>query len=191
LRGPSIRVLFLLVVVTVLAPASDSALYIYTSSLAQSFFSGREGVRGRRDRQTLGNKQTNMNALFGKKPDAGDVEFWHGPERAGWLMKQGEYIKTWRRRWFVLKQGKIFWFKSDIVTPVRSQATQPCLSKPSAYSRPFRAAVLRWPNGSTKTSETWRIRTCAPPPPGTGGWTLCSGRAPPRCSMPTVKTIFS
>ena len=32
----------------------------------------------------------------------------------------GEYIKTWRRRWFVLKQGKIFWFKSDIITPVRA-----------------------------------------------------------------------
>ena len=25
----------------------------------------------------------------------------------------------WLCRWFVLKQGKIFWFKSDIVTPVR------------------------------------------------------------------------
>ena len=22
-------------------------------------------------------------------------------------------------RWFILKQGKIFWFKSDVVTPVR------------------------------------------------------------------------
>ncbi|CAI9767528.1 unnamed protein product [Fraxinus pennsylvanica] len=43
------------------------------------------------------------------------VEFWVNPERCGWLMKQGEYIKTWRRRWFVLKQGKLFWFKeSDI-----------------------------------------------------------------------------
>jgi hypothetical protein len=31
----------------------------------------------------------------------------------------GEYIKTWRRRWFVLKQGRIFWFKADVVTPVR------------------------------------------------------------------------
>jgi len=57
--------------------------------------------------------------------EEGDVEFWHNPERAGWLMKQGEneagarmhaavafvhseqsdaaclageYIKTWRRR---------------------------------------------------------------------------------------------
>ena len=26
-------------------------------------------------------------------------------------------------RWFVLKQGKIFWFKSDIITPVRCLAS--------------------------------------------------------------------
>jgi len=44
------------------------------------------------------------------------VEFWHSPERCGWLMKQGDVIKTWRRRWFVLKEGKIFWFLSDNVT---------------------------------------------------------------------------
>lgn len=64
-----------------------------------------------------------LNSLFGKgKQQVGDVEFWHGNERAGWLMKQGadlhvcvslsgvtgrsvdsrllagEFIKTWRRR---------------------------------------------------------------------------------------------
>jgi hypothetical protein len=33
-------------------------------------------------------------------------------------MKQGEHIKTWRRRWFVLKQGKLFWFKDSTVTRV-------------------------------------------------------------------------
>ncbi|KAL0402895.1 UNVERIFIED_CONTAM: Pleckstrin homology domain-containing protein 1 [Sesamum radiatum] len=44
------------------------------------------------------------------------VEYWSTPERAGWLTKQGEYIKTWRRRWFVLKQGKLFWFKESTVT---------------------------------------------------------------------------
>uniref|UniRef100_A0A1D1XMA7 Pleckstrin y domain-containing protein 1 n=1 Tax=Anthurium amnicola TaxID=1678845 RepID=A0A1D1XMA7_9ARAE len=48
--------------------------------------------------------------------DGGGVEFWHSPERVGWLNKQGEYIKTWRRRWFVLKQGKLFWFKDAAVT---------------------------------------------------------------------------
>ncbi|XP_030506470.2 pleckstrin homology domain-containing protein 1 [Cannabis sativa] len=44
------------------------------------------------------------------------VEFWSRPERTGWLTKQGEYIKTWRRRWFVLKQGKLLWFKDSNVT---------------------------------------------------------------------------
>lgn len=58
-----------------------------------------------------------MASLFGARKVDTDVEFWHSPDRSGWLMKQGEYIKTWRRRWFVLKQGKIFWFKSDVVTP--------------------------------------------------------------------------
>ncbi|KAJ9520198.1 hypothetical protein QJQ45_030120 [Haematococcus lacustris] len=44
------------------------------------------------------------------------VEFWQSPDRCGWLTKQGEYIKSWRKRWFVLKQGKIMWFLDDAVT---------------------------------------------------------------------------
>lgn len=48
--------------------------------------------------------------------DYDGVEFWSQPERAGWLTKQGEYIKTWRRRWFILKQGKLFWFKDSVIT---------------------------------------------------------------------------
>jgi len=59
-----------------------------------------------------------LNRLRAEERVAG-VEFWHSPERGGWLMKQGEFIKTWRRRWFILKQGKIFWFKTDEVGPVR------------------------------------------------------------------------
>jgi hypothetical protein len=35
---------------------------------------------------------------------ADQVEFWHGPEKTGWMHSQGEHIKTWRKRWFVLKQ---------------------------------------------------------------------------------------
>jgi len=35
-----------------------------------------------------------LNSLFGKgKQQAGDVEFWHGHERAGWLMKQGKRMQ--------------------------------------------------------------------------------------------------
>ncbi|KAI4382780.1 hypothetical protein MLD38_008697 [Melastoma candidum] len=49
-------------------------------------------------------------------PDIPVLEFWSRPERAGWLSKQGEYLPTWRRRWFVLKQGKLFWFKDSVVT---------------------------------------------------------------------------
>ncbi|CAG9461373.1 unnamed protein product [Pedinophyceae sp. YPF-701] len=58
-----------------------------------------------------------LNSIFGTvRQAAGDTAYWEKPERCGWLMKQGEYIKTWRRRWFVLKDGKIFWFKFDRVT---------------------------------------------------------------------------
>lgn len=63
-----------------------------------------------------------MDALWraiGSGPNPEDysgIEFWSNPERVGWLMKQGEYIKTWRRRWFVLKQGKLLWFKESDVT---------------------------------------------------------------------------
>ncbi|KAL6200316.1 hypothetical protein ACLB2K_030098 [Fragaria x ananassa] len=59
-------------------------------------------------------------AATGQDPSPEDyagIEYWSNPERAAWLTKQGEYIKTWRRRWFVLKQGKLFWFKDSHVTP--------------------------------------------------------------------------
>lgn len=122
-----------------------------------------------------------LSSAFGKGPkNYGDVEFWHTPERTGWLMKQGEadvsslagpcsrpalhaysergrrltapdktncdlapkelwrhspcmptageYIKTWRRRWFILKQGRIFWFKTEYVTPVRGFCAHMALS---------------------------------------------------------------
>merc|ERR1711934_69426 len=67
-----------------------------------------------------------LNRLRAEERIAG-VEFWHSPERCGWLMKQGEYIKTWRRRWFILKQGKIFWFKTEEVGPVSWDQRPPSL----------------------------------------------------------------
>ncbi|KAK6935738.1 Pleckstrin homology domain [Dillenia turbinata] len=60
-------------------------------------------------------------AATGAGPNPEDyegIEFWSNPERTGWLTKQGEYIKTWRRRWFVLKQGKLFWFKDSYISRV-------------------------------------------------------------------------
>jgi len=35
------------------------------------------------------------------------------PDRDGWLTKQGGSIKTWRRRWFVLKGKKLVYFKKQ------------------------------------------------------------------------------
>ncbi|KAL4856557.1 putative glycosyltransferase [Chlorella vulgaris] len=55
-----------------------------------------------------------------KKPSlltADQVEFWHHPEKAGWMHSQGEHIKTWRKRWFVLKQGFLFRFAAREVVP--------------------------------------------------------------------------
>eukprot|EP01025_Chloroclados_australasicus_P029568 TRINITY_DN2956_c0_g1_i1.p1 TRINITY_DN2956_c0_g1~~TRINITY_DN2956_c0_g1_i1.p1 ORF type:complete len:186 (-),score=13.13 TRINITY_DN2956_c0_g1_i1:289-846(-) len=57
-----------------------------------------------------------MNFL-GPSCDTGGIEFWHNPERAGWLEKQGAWLPNWRRRWFVLKDGKLMWFKEDVLTP--------------------------------------------------------------------------
>lgn len=45
-------------------------------------------------------------------PTADQVEFWRSPEKTGWMHSQGEHIKTWRKRWFVLKQGFLFRFSS-------------------------------------------------------------------------------
>ncbi|KAE8678900.1 Pleckstrin-like proteiny domain-containing protein 1 [Hibiscus syriacus] len=62
-------------------------------------------------------------AATGQDPNPDDykgVEFWANPERAGWLTKQGDYIKTWRRRWFILKQGKLLWFKDPASVSRRS-----------------------------------------------------------------------
>ena len=46
-------------------------------------------------------------------PGAGAVEWWRSPEHAGWLHKKGEHLSTWRRRWFVLRDGRLAWFLSD------------------------------------------------------------------------------
>ena len=71
----------------------------------------------------------------GKEHDTGGVEFWREPMRAGWLMKQGDVIRTWRRRWFVLKDGKLFWFLDSNVTPASKTRgvidMRYCLSAPA------------------------------------------------------------
>jgi hypothetical protein len=110
-------------------------------------------------------------SLFGKKPDADSgpaVEFWRDPERAGWLMKQGEHIKTWRRRWFVLKAGKIFWFKQDGVTSMSQprgvievksclsvKGAEDALNKPFAFEVSTNNDTQYFIADSDKEKEDW------------------------------------
>ena len=42
------------------------------------------------------------------------------------VLRAGEFLKTWRRRWFVMKEGKLYWFKSDIIGPVRFLCIRMC-----------------------------------------------------------------
>ena len=42
--------------------------------------------------------------------DADSIEFWTQAEKSGWMMSQGEHIKTWRKRFFILKQRHLFRF---------------------------------------------------------------------------------
>ena len=48
----------------------------------------------------------------GATTTARSVPYHDKPDHCGWLAKKGERLQTWRRRWFVLKQGKLGWFKA-------------------------------------------------------------------------------
>lgn len=48
-------------------------------------------------------------------PSADQVPFWSHPEKCGWMQSQGDHIKTWRKRWFILKDGYLFRFSSPEV----------------------------------------------------------------------------
>lgn len=48
-------------------------------------------------------------------PSSDQVVFWSEPEKSGWMHSQGEHIKTWRKRWFILKDGYLFRFSSPDV----------------------------------------------------------------------------
>ncbi|KAG5020468.1 hypothetical protein JHK87_016323 [Glycine soja] len=101
--------------------------------------------------------------------DYDSVEFWSNPKRTGgWLTKQGEYIKTWHHRWFVLKQGKLFWFKDSTVTsasrphdvvPVVTYLTvkgaKDILNKPNAFELSTRSNTMYFIANSKKEKEDW------------------------------------
>ncbi|KAL6841463.1 hypothetical protein ACP4OV_028606 [Aristida adscensionis] len=119
-------------------------------------------------RAVMGTGGSSSSPAPGGGDAAGGVEFWHGAERAGWLTKQGEYIKTWRRRWFVLKQGRLFWFKDPAVTrasvprgviPVASCLTvkgaEDVLNRQFAFELSTPAETMYFIADSEKEKEEW------------------------------------
>lgn len=44
-------------------------------------------------------------------------------EKSGYLLKMGSRVKTWKRRWFVLRQGQILYYKSpsDVIRKPQGQ----------------------------------------------------------------------
>jgi len=53
------------------------------------------------------------------KMESPNTSFWVKTEKKGWLTKRGGRIQTWRRRWFVLADNVLYYFK----TP---ESTDPC-----------------------------------------------------------------
>ncbi|MCL7041304.1 hypothetical protein MKW94_016811 [Papaver nudicaule] len=112
-------------------------------------------------RYAMGSTQT-------QKEDYGGVEYWSNPERTGWLTKQGEYIKTWRRRWFILKQGKLFWFKESMVnsssvprgvipvgTCLTVKGAEDVLNKQFAFELSTNKETMYFIADSEKEKEEW------------------------------------
>ncbi|GKV26195.1 hypothetical protein SLEP1_g35538 [Rubroshorea leprosula] len=111
-------------------------------------------------------------AATGQDPnpdDYKDIEFWSQPERTGWLTKQGDYIKTWRRRWFVLKQGKLLWFKDpysvnrsstprgvvSVDTCLTVKGAEDVLNKPFAFELSTGQSTMYFVADSEKEKEDW------------------------------------
>ncbi len=56
----------------------------------------------------------------------GLISFLSQTERAGWLTKQGGKRKTWKKRWFILKEASLFYYKSSTVRK-KSSLISPCV----------------------------------------------------------------
>ena len=98
---------------------------------------------------------------------AEDIEFWTGAEKAGWMMSQGEHIKNWRRRYFVLKQRHLFRFLTsdvdkstkargviDLSTVTEVRETKEKASALFGTSMPFGQSSGRTHNVLTLVGET-------------------------------------
>ena len=93
------------------------------------------------------------------------IRFWESPEYSGWLTKQGEMLRTWRKRWFVLKEGYLVWFKTNVVNDRSvSRGTIPLdaiesvsAASEAAASRPFAIHLGGALPNESEQSSSWLI----------------------------------
>mmetsp|Transcript_3897 Transcript_3897/g.5841 ORF Transcript_3897/g.5841 Transcript_3897/m.5841 type:complete len:500 (-) Transcript_3897:103-1602(-) len=86
--------------------------------------------------------------------------------RQGWLTKQGGSIKTWKKRWFILKGDTLFYFKTqkaqDVTGSITLEPTSTCQAVPAksnAKKHFFSVATTRrtflmWASDE-KTAQDW------------------------------------
>jgi len=84
-----------------------TSFYFQKSELHQSG-GDLSGEAGSRPSSHKGSRSSKAEVL-----NVDEVEYWRHAEKEGWMFSQGEVIKTWRRRWFVLKSGFLFRFLNN------------------------------------------------------------------------------
>lgn len=65
-------------------------------------------------------------------PATGDKFDSNNPTTEGWLTKQSEWMKDWRRRYFILKGAKLFFAKSETGAPHGMIDLSTCMTVKSA-----------------------------------------------------------
>jgi len=75
-------------------------------------------------------------------------------EKSGYLLKLGSRVKTWKRRWFVLRQGQIMYYKS----PVRPSSPRTVVKRTPAQTQNCAAGARRRVGGAHgQRAEDWQV----------------------------------
>lgn len=87
----------------------------------------------------------------------------------------GEHIKSWRRRWFVMKDGNVFWFLHDVVT--RDTAPRGCIDISSCLSIKGAEDVINKPFSFEIATHTDCMFFMADSDKEKEDWINCIGKA--------------
>ncbi len=122
------------------------------------------------------------------------MEFWAEPEKEGWLQSQGDHLRTWRRRYFVLKDGFLFRFGSADVAPASKPRGVVDLSK--ARARPVCGAAPVAAQGAAPVAAQGASPVAAqgaasavPPRYAAGHIAVSAQTAPPRLARPAARAL--